>query len=226
MVCPSVPGLRVLTSGVAVVVWPCTLGASTPLSAEKVGMTVWLDEALAGLVLVRHGRLLIRVHHGRRAWLRAVTSVRPGRPVPAPAGPRRPFSLVVAPDVSDDVDDVEEEPEAEPGRDDMVDVGPTRRRLQALGALGWPMGQVSSLSGEVTRTALLGAQRRAERMRCRRSTAVAVARIYSELAGAVPPDGPQPRAARDYAARHGWVGPDGWTDIDAGVPAGAEAVPA
>ena len=97
----------------------------------------------------------------------------------------------------------------------LVDATGSRRRLQALVAVGWTQADLArhlqrspSNLRQTLRTQLVTA-----------ATAADVRDLYNQLWNH-PPDqsNPQKRretnAARDYARRHGWLAPMAWDDID------------
>ena len=101
-----------------------------------------------------------------------------------------------------------------------VDGTGTRRRMQALVALGWP---VSELATRMERakpnvTAIVN-----DAGPVTASTARAVAALYDELWATTPPqETPQERGAarkaRDRAGRNGWVPPMAWSDDEIDDP--------
>lgn len=86
----------------------------------------------------------------------------------------------------------------------IVDATGTRRRLQALGAIGWSK---TELGAKVGVTGMAVNQWRT-RDRVQVATAQRVAALYAELSD-IP--GTNERS-RQYAARAGWVPPIGWDD--------------
>ena len=87
-----------------------------------------------------------------------------------------------------------------------VDAWPTRRRIQALAAIGWPQYVISEKCGWQPKYAnyLLG------RDVVLSSTAARVDAVYRSLCMT---PGPSEAAVR-IAKRHGWIPPLGWDDID------------
>lgn len=87
----------------------------------------------------------------------------------------------------------------------------TRRRLQALCAIGWPVAELGRRIGYRTPANILN------REQADMSTVRAVAALYRELLG-VDPDTAVGKsradAARRRAARNGWAPPGAWHDID------------
>lgn len=87
----------------------------------------------------------------------------------------------------------------------------TRRRLQALCAVGWPVAELGRRIGYQTPANILN------REQADMSTVRAVAALYRELLG-VDPDTSVGKsradAARRRAARNGWAPPGAWHDID------------
>lgn len=95
-----------------------------------------------------------------------------------------------------------------------VDLGPsalvdglgTVRRIQALAAIGWTLTATAAALGWTLQNlgTLLG------QAKVTRRTADAVAALYEQRSGTPGPS----RAARQLAARRGWVPPLAWNDID------------
>lgn len=99
--------------------------------------------------------------------------------------------------------------------DSRVDATGTRRRLQALCALGWSFRELGHRLG--VDDALIGRWARATTVR--RSTSTRVDELYEQLSGTVPPTTTQAQRfsaarARETARREGWVPPLAWDDID------------
>lgn len=97
------------------------------------------------------------------------------------------------------------------GRLTYADPTGTRRRLQALGALGWSKAAIAVATGIHERQI---AQLRSWDRPIWRSTAERVRRGYDALSMRLPPDTPASRRNRTYAARRGWAPPLAWDDID------------
>jgi transcriptional regulator with XRE-family HTH domain len=96
-----------------------------------------------------------------------------------------------------------------------IDPTGTRRRLQALVAMGWTFWELSARMGHA-RTWALNVTRSGTVTRKTRDT---VAALYEELWHAEPPQSTTVerssyRRSRTLAKRHGWPGPLGWDDID------------
>lgn len=97
-----------------------------------------------------------------------------------------------------------------------VDALGTRRRLQALAALGWPTEWIDSSIGRrrgYTSNIL------SSRQTVLKSTADLIDSAYESLSMSVPPTDTLPRRqvvsrTRNLAARRGWVPPLAWDDID------------
>lgn len=97
-----------------------------------------------------------------------------------------------------------------------VDSTGVRRRIEALGALGWTGVQIGALlgtTGEHVR------QLRAEKRWSSHRTAARVAAVYEELRDQAPPE--TSRVERHNASRQrnqakakGWAPPEAWHDID------------
>jgi hypothetical protein len=96
-----------------------------------------------------------------------------------------------------------------------VDATGTRRRLQALAAIGWPTGQLGPILNRDTR--VIARTRSAEFVTAR--TAREVKAAYDRLWDQTPPmetwgDRNAAARARNLAARNGWAKPMDWDDID------------
>jgi hypothetical protein len=96
----------------------------------------------------------------------------------------------------------------------LVDATGTRRRLQALIAIGWPRRALAERLG--TRPANILRQRRV-----RAGTARRVARVYDQLSMT---PGPDPRCA-EAARRRGWAPPLAWDDDQIDDPRAQPAAP-
>lgn len=92
------------------------------------------------------------------------------------------------------------------GRPLTISPAGTRRRLQALNRIGWPLEKVAQRTG--TDRTTLSRIATGDHTHVRLSTATAVRRVYSEL---LTEDGPSKRTA-NRAARLGWAPPEAWTD--------------
>lgn len=103
----------------------------------------------------------------------------------------------------------------------LVEPTGTHRRLTALVALGWPIGDLAARLGRrpdsLTRT--LTAQH------VTLTTARQVATIYRDLACNPPPNTPAATAARRQAHVNGWVSPLAWDDIDTDPAPSAQPTP-
>lgn len=101
------------------------------------------------------------------------------------------------------------------GRPRLVDALGTRRRIEALGALGWTGAQVGAelgVTGEHVR------QLRGQR-RVTRSLAARVSAVYERLAMRLPPETTRTERhnasrQRNKARRLGWLPPLAWVSID------------
>ena len=96
-----------------------------------------------------------------------------------------------------------------------VDATGTRRRLQALVAIGWPLARL----GEQLDRTTAAVARSMRNPRVNAATARAVADLYDQLSVKTPPQAtPTEQAAsnraRAYAERRGWLPPLAWDDID------------
>ncbi|MFJ8583673.1 hypothetical protein ACIRD2_03295 [Streptomyces sp. NPDC093595] len=98
------------------------------------------------------------------------------------------------------------------GSPHLVDSCGTRRRLQALACLGWPMKALGPYIGVSPATV----NRLTLQARVSRATAKAVERCYEQLRSQKPEShGITPstaRKARNRAEREGWLDPDWWED--------------
>ncbi|NJP70405.1 helix-turn-helix transcriptional regulator [Streptomyces sp. C1-2] len=93
-----------------------------------------------------------------------------------------------------------------------VDATGTRRRLQALMVLGYPVSLVALKAGlgrSTLHPAVDGTWATVHS-----STAARVARVYRNLCLHPSPRGPRAEQARNEAAANGWHGPMAWEDID------------
>jgi lambda repressor-like predicted transcriptional regulator len=96
-----------------------------------------------------------------------------------------------------------------------IDATGTRRRLQALIALGWTAAELARQLGRTT-ASLRGTM---ARTRVTAATADQVRELYEQLSG-TPPDESNPSAsrgaerARNLAHQNGWPAPLAWDDID------------
>lgn len=95
----------------------------------------------------------------------------------------------------------------------LVDITGTRRRLEALAAIGWPLHDIAARLGLPARQ--ISNWRATTHPHIRRSRAAAVARIYDQLWDT---PGPSERA-RGHAARAGWPVPMAWSDDTIDDPA-------
>lgn len=89
-----------------------------------------------------------------------------------------------------------------------IDATGTRRRIQALCRIGWPMRTIADRAnvgiGTVSRIATKGNER------VRTVVADRIAGVYDELSGS---PGPSPHSVR-HATRNRWAPPLSWDDID------------
>lgn len=91
-----------------------------------------------------------------------------------------------------------------------VDATGTRRRVQALCAIGWSIMEQARQLGvrePAIRSLLVKTNVRA-------STAARHAALYDRLTALPPPSGRGPTRARSHAAKQGWHPPSAWLDID------------
>lgn len=89
-----------------------------------------------------------------------------------------------------------------------VDGAGTRRRVQALIALGWTSQEIADRVG-YTRTYVTALTRRAQ---VTAEAAHRILKVYSELSMRVPPDTHAARMAKAFAKRKGWIPPLAWDD--------------
>lgn len=89
----------------------------------------------------------------------------------------------------------------------------SRRKVQALAALGWPASAVAHHIG-VTQQAM---SRILARDTIRSTTAERIDRAYALLEMRIPEDTMWSRRTKNAAQRAGWLPPLAWEDIDAGV---------
>lgn len=102
------------------------------------------------------------------------------------------------------------------GRLTYADPTGTRRRLQALGALGWSKAAISEATGIHERQI---AHLRSTDRPIWRSSAERVQRCYDALSMRLPPDTPATRRNRTDALRRGWLTPLHWDEGDIDDPA-------
>jgi transcriptional regulator with XRE-family HTH domain len=94
----------------------------------------------------------------------------------------------------------------------LIDATGTRRRLQALAAIGYTLPGIARRIRTNERGLYEIADGRWETVR--RSTVIAVARVYRELSTRPAPRTRWAEQARAMAAERGWHGPMAWDDID------------
>ena len=99
--------------------------------------------------------------------------------------------------------------DADNGRPRMVDARDTKRRLQALAAIGWDFYSIATEMGEHREWVWQIYRRDTVRV----ITAKKVDAVYNRLCMTVPTGWIADRARRSAAAK-GWVGPLAWDDID------------
>lgn len=92
----------------------------------------------------------------------------------------------------------------------MVDATGTRRRMQALAAIGWTASEQGRRIGwaPTNVTKLF----RADKAKVEARTADLVRRLYDELSMTPAPPGRPATQARNWAARNGWLPPLAWDD--------------
>lgn len=93
----------------------------------------------------------------------------------------------------------------------MIDAEPSRRRLQAMAALGWTSARIAEASSIPEMTVKRILQGRHDSVY--RRTDNAVRTFYDAFSGTVPHGRPAVRA-RTLASRNGWAPPLAWDDID------------
>jgi hypothetical protein len=107
-----------------------------------------------------------------------------------------------------------------PGRA-LVDATGTRRRAQALMAIGYTQ---TDILGRIGRAYAVGYRLwHSRQQQVHAETAEKVAAIYDELAMTTPPDSWVTRRARRHASRRGWAPPLAWDDDTIDDPAAAPA---
>lgn len=99
----------------------------------------------------------------------------------------------------------------------LIDPAPTVRRIRALQAIGWPLGDIDAALGRPGKSSNIWKMLTQPSIHV--DTAAKVEAIYDRLH--MKP-GPSSRT-RGLAARRGWVPPLGWDDIARGVLAQAES---
>lgn len=102
------------------------------------------------------------------------------------------------------------------GHEFQVDCARSRRKVQALAAMGWSAKHVGALLG-ITQQAM---SRILARDTIRATTAERIDRAYDALEMKVPPDDEWTRRTKNRARKEGWQPPLAWDDIDAGILAG------
>lgn len=90
----------------------------------------------------------------------------------------------------------------------LVDATPSRRRIQALGCMGWPHEALRDKSG--VSFSVIQALCSGRRKQVQRYTHEKLAAVYEEICML---DGCNARA-KQYAIRKRWIPPLGWDDID------------
>lgn len=101
-----------------------------------------------------------------------------------------------------------------------IDATGTRRRLQALGAVGWSVTRIAAAAGHRDRGRLDRAMHQA---RTTAATAREVSEVYERLWSADPGVSAAVSRVRAQAAARGWVPPLGWDDDTIDDPAAAPA---
>lgn len=91
-----------------------------------------------------------------------------------------------------------------------VDITGTRRRLQALAAIGWPLGEIADRLGTDPQTL----RRLVTQKRCATSTRDKVRALYDELSMTVNGN----RRTMTWAAKRGYSPPLAWNDEDLDDP--------
>lgn len=105
------------------------------------------------------------------------------------------------------------------GRPRHVPVEPTRRKVQALCALGWSATDVARALG-ITQQSMSKILNRPDRIR--RSTAERVDRVYTAWEMRIPPETTWTKRNRTNALKRGWLPPLAWEDIEQGIVAETE----
>jgi len=88
----------------------------------------------------------------------------------------------------------------------------TQRRLRALARIGWTTSAIADRAG--MSPARVGAWQSGRHRQISRASAARIAEVYEKLSGTPGPS----RRVREYAARHGWVAPLMWEDLDIDNP--------
>ena len=96
-----------------------------------------------------------------------------------------------------------------------IDATGTRRRLQALMAIGWPLPVIAAQLGRTTPNLA----RSMDRDRINADTAWQITHLYEQIWNNTPPQATAAQrnasaTARSHAQRQGWRPPLGWDDID------------
>lgn len=99
--------------------------------------------------------------------------------------------------------------ESAPTGTSRVDATATRRRVQALGAMGWSLSVIAGDSGVTV--AEVSAIRNGHKREVFASTAEAIGRVY-DARSMIAPSGPAAERARAEAARRGFAPPLAWDD--------------
>lgn len=94
----------------------------------------------------------------------------------------------------------------------LVNATGTRRRLQALAALGWPVQTLNLRLGCSSRTTFLIMRRSRKARMVTASTRDAVAALYAKLSVAPPPPSRQTSRVRRHAFERGWAPPVAWDE--------------
>ncbi|MDM4721135.1 hypothetical protein QTQ03_16580 [Micromonospora sp. WMMA1363] len=92
----------------------------------------------------------------------------------------------------------------------VVDATGARRRLQALGAIGWDQSTLGPRIG--WQVGAINLIVRGRRTRIEQATNERIHQMYEELSATPAPDGYASKVARRAAQRNGWVPPLAWDD--------------
>ncbi|HTE57031.1 MAG TPA: hypothetical protein VK698_39530 [Kofleriaceae bacterium] len=111
-------------------------------------------------------------------------------------------------------------PQPPSARGKYVDATGSRRRLQALRALGYSARHIADIGGFATSESRVHTICATRQPTVRHHLAAKITAAYTVLAGTLPPPSAGTTIARNYAAKQGWAPPGAWDNIDdpAAVP--------
>lgn len=162
--------------------------------------TEWVDAQEA---VGQHIALLLAAGMTVSGIMRHAGVARSSIPVPQAKGSAVPIATTIRKDVADRILAVTVEQAADAGNA-TVDATGTRRRTQALVAIGWPLDDLADRAGVSRRTLT----RATTGETVTPALAASVATIYEQLSMTVGPS----RMARLVAARKGWPPPLAWDE--------------